>query len=147
MVALVAVTVLVVQASASTVARPTTAVIRAQTRAVVLASKARLLSLRIVPPNRLYALRVTVNDPAAYLKHRMNRVADFMTTRLAPFRRSSFTVVDHAGKPAFWIRFVSTPASGGYDWYVRPSLTACIDNNAFGIESNPDGTAPACPAH
>ena len=48
--ALVAVTLLVGRASASTVARPTTAVIRAQTRAVVLASKARLLSLRIVPP-------------------------------------------------------------------------------------------------
>jgi hypothetical protein len=114
----------------------------------VVASKARLLSLRIVPPGRLYALRVTVNDPAAYLKHRMNRVADFMTTRpFPPFRSSSFTVVDHAGKRAFWIDFTNSPdGSGGYDWYVRPSLVACIDNNDLGIESNPDGTAPACPA-
>jgi hypothetical protein len=101
-----------------------------------------------VPPNRLYALRVTVDDPAAYLKHRMNRVADFITTRLAPFRSSSFTVVDHAGKRAFFIDYTNSPdGSGGYTWYVRPSLTACIDNNDFGIESNPDGSAPACPAH
>jgi len=134
------------EASATTAARPTTAEIRAQTRAAVLASRARLLSLRIVPPNRLYSLRVRVDDPAAYLKHRMNPMADFITLRLAPFRATWFTVVDHAGKPAFWIRYISTPADGGYTWYVRPSLTACIDNNSFGIESNPDGGAPACPA-
>ena len=91
---------------------------------------------------------MTVNDPAAYLKHRMNRVADFMTTRpFPPFRRSSFTVVDHAGKRVFWVVFTNSPdGSGGYDWYVRPSLKACINDNGFGIESNPDGSTPACPA-
>jgi hypothetical protein len=134
------------RAAAATGARPTTAEIRAETRAAVLASKARLVSLRIVPPKAVYSLTVKVDDPAVYLGHRMNRVADFIMSRVA-YRRTSFTVLDHTGARAFWVRFVSTPKSGGYTWYVRPGLTACIDNNAFGIESNPDGTAPACPAH
>ena len=142
-VAVLALSPLAGRAVASTSSRPTKVEIQAQTRATVQASDARLLFLR-VESNRLYQLRVQVNDPAAYLKHRVNRVADPIS-RLS-LRNKSFTVVDRAGNPVFWIKLVSKPGESGYTWYVRPNLTACIDNIAFGIESNPDGTAPACPA-
>ena len=147
---IVAVTLAVVPASASTVARPTNAQIQAQTRAAVHASNAQLVSLRVVPPNLVYSLTVQVNDPAAYLTHRVNRVADVinrLTMAQWHFRTSSFTVLDRSGKRAFYIKQNNQGSSSGYDSYVRPGLAACIDNNNFGIESNPDGTAPACPAN
>ena len=145
-----ALTLAAVPASASAVARPTKAQIQAQTRAAIRASDAKLVSLRVAPPNLVYSLTVKVGDPAAYLKHRVNPLADVinrLTQAKWHFRSSSFTVLDRSGKRAFYIEQVNQGSSYGIDWYARPDLMACIDNINFGIESNPDGTAPACPAN
>lgn len=109
-VAIVGVTLGAGTASATTVVRPTKTETQAQTTATVLASKARLVSLRIEESSLLYSLTVKVNDPASYLKNHVNPVASFIN-HLA-FRKRSFTVLDHGGRRAFFITLVVSPEGG-----------------------------------
>ena len=131
------------------VSRPTVAEIRAQTRSAVTASRARILALRVVGPNRRYAVRIEAAEPAAYLKFRVNRVVavvNRLTNRLWLFRSRTFAVVDRSGRVAFSVMHTRSGSTESTRWYVRPELADCARDISFNVEIDPDNAAPPCPA-
>jgi hypothetical protein len=129
--------------------RPTKAEIENQTRTAVLLSRARLVRLRVVAPNRLYSLTVKVADPAAYLKHRADALITVMN-RLTnvPWRFQSryFAVLDRSGRRILWVRHLRSGSSETWRWDVRPNLEACARDLALGVEIDPENAALPCPA-
>jgi hypothetical protein len=128
--------------------RPTVAEIKAETRSAVAASRATVAAMRVVGPNRRYAVRIEVPDPAAYLKFRVNRVVavvNRLTNRLWLFRSRTFAVVDRSGGVAFSMTQARTGSAETTRWYVRPDLADCARNISFDIEIDPDNAAPPCP--
>jgi hypothetical protein len=72
-----------------------------QTRTAVRASRATLLTLKVVPPNRAYLLTLRVRDAAAYLRYRVHRVVTVMN-RLTPaqwlFRSRTLVIRNASGR-------------------------------------------------
>jgi hypothetical protein len=146
---IVALTLGAESASTSAERRPTKAEIQAQTRAAVRASRARVVDLRVVTPNRAYSLTVKVTDPAAYLKHRVGtvvRVMNRLTNVRWRFRSRYFAVVGRSGKRVFWVRQLRTRTTEQTRWYVRSDLEDCARNIEFNVEIDPENVAPRCPA-
>jgi hypothetical protein len=116
--------------------------------AAVAISHARVVKLRIVPPNRLYSLTVQVPDPAAYLKYRAHRLVTVMnrlTSIQHRFQSRYFAVLDRLRSRVLWS---SQHRRGGVETsrlYIRPALEDCARNLAFPNEIDPDNTAPPCP--
>jgi hypothetical protein len=137
-------------ASTGMATRPTKAEIEGQTRAAVRASRASLVDLRVVAPNRIYSLTVKVGDPAAYLKYRVDTLVGVMnrlTNVQWRFRSRYFAVVDRSGRRVFWVKQLRLGAGQQSDWYVRRALEDCARNIEFDIGSvDPDNVAPPCPA-
>jgi hypothetical protein len=125
---------------------PTAAEIEQQTRAGVRASRAHVSEL-IVQGRSLYALTISVPDPAAYLHYRVNTAlhAIFKAIRFVQFRRFDFAV---RGKTtlAFSYSLERLPDGLRSTWYVRPDLINCVEGIDLDIEVNPDGGGPPCPA-
>ena len=136
-------------ASSTTQHRPSKHEIELRTRAAVLRSNARLERLRVVAPNRIYSLKVQVQDPARYLKHRVNRVTSVinrLTNVQWRFKRRYFTIVDRSGRRIFWVRQLRTVGDQTW-WYVRPDLVDCARYiDGFDLEIDPEHVAPPCPA-
>ena len=111
------------------------------------------MALRVVPPNRRYAVRIRVSDPAAYLKYRFAPVAEVvnrLTNRLWFFRSRTVAVVDRAGRRVFTVTHVrysdAGPRTQGTRWYIQPALAGCAENiPGFEIEVADTATS-ACPA-
>jgi hypothetical protein len=135
--------------STAPVRRPTAAEVGAQTRKAVIASRARLVDLRVVAPTRAYWLTVKVPDPAAYLKRRVAVVVQVMnrlTNVQWRFRSRRFTVVNHSGSRVLWLKELREEGRETTRFYVRPGLEDCVRNIDFEVEVDPDRVAPPCPA-
>lgn len=94
------------QASGETRPLPTKPEIARQTVTAVAASHAGVVRLRVVPPNRLYALTVKVADLAAYLKYRADRLVNVMnrlTNVERRFQTRYFAVLDRSGRRVLWL--------------------------------------------
>lgn len=137
-------------ATTAAASRPTKPQIEAQTRVAVRSTRASLVALRVVAPNRRFVLRVRAADPARYLKYRVHRlvaVVNRLTNRLWVFRSRTFVVEDRAGGIVFSVAQTRAGGRAGTTWSVRPALEACAENIQFdGVEINPEGSAPRCPA-
>jgi hypothetical protein len=135
--------------STATDRRPTAAEIDAQTRKAVVASRARLVDLRVVAPTRAYWLTVRVPDPAAYLKHRVAVVVQVMnrlTNVQWRFQSRRFAVVNRSGSRVLWLTQLREGAREVTRFYVRPGLADCVRDIDFEVEVDPDNVAPPCPA-
>jgi hypothetical protein len=135
-------------AFASAEPRPTKAQIEAQTRAAVAHSRARIVKLQVIPPNRKYALRVQVRDPAAYLRYRVDplvRLMNRLTRVERNFQRWYFLVLDKRGNEVFWVQRILVANGERWSWNVRPDLAACARNLDLDIEIDPEHAAPPCP--
>jgi hypothetical protein len=137
-------------AAASTAgSRPTVPQIKVETYAAVRASRASVVTLRVVGPNLRFAVRIHAADPAAYLKHRVHRVVDVvntLTNRQWLFRSRTFAVVDRSDRVVFSVTMTRSGSSETTRWYVPPALADCARDIAFNVDIDPDNAAPACPA-
>lgn len=147
-VSLIALALGAVAASAGA-SRPTVTQIEAQTRSAVAASHATVSRLQVVGPNVRYELRIAVPDPAAYLKHRVARVAATMnrlTNGQWRFQSRTLTVVGRTGVVAFSVTVARTAEKVTTRWYVRTDFQDCARAIAgFDVEIDPEHTAPPCP--
>ena len=127
--------------------RPTKAQIESQTRAAVVRSRARLITLRVIPPNLVYVLKVGASHPAAYLRYRLDPLVRLMNrlTRVEwNFERFYFAVFDRLGERGFWVRRERSGKGELWRWNVRPDLADCARNLDFDVEIDPEHTAPPC---
>ncbi|MFN2469814.1 MAG: hypothetical protein ABR583_02280 [Gaiellaceae bacterium] len=138
-----------VQAGVLRVAKPPTKTqIVSRTGAAVRATRARLVRLDVRMPNKHYKIVVSVNDPAAYLKQRVDRLVRIVIRLTAVerrFARLAFTIRAPSGVVFRYSRVGPVDAATS-SWWVRPDLAGCAENIGFGIEIAPDGGAPPCPA-
>jgi len=137
-------------AMSAATARPTVREMKVETRAAVQASRATVVAMRVVGPNVRYAVRISVSDPAAYLKYRFHRVVAVvvrLTNRLWLFRSRTVAVVDASGRVTLSVTAVRRGNTVGTRYYVRPDLEDCARNiGGFDMEIDPDNVAPPCPA-
>ncbi len=120
---------------------PTAEELERTTRAAAAASRASVVSLTVRIPT-VYSLAVRADDPAAYLKHRVNRLLLPVRKAMRPIHFKTF---HFEARDADGIYLGYTQAGNSSRWYVRPGLSNCANGIALDIEviDNPD---PPCPA-
>ena len=118
----------------------------AQTRAAVKASRARLTYLEIRLPNRRYDLRVSVDDPAAFIHRRAMSLLPVIG-KGRNFRFIRFVIRRNGEGVVFWVTRDVDGNSVSTSMRYAPRLQGCIEEGGldFGMEIDPDNVAPPCP--
>jgi hypothetical protein len=132
-----------------TAARPPAAVaIKAQVRATVRTSRARVTVLAVDVEARRFTLNVSARDPAAYLKHRYARVVETVYRVTGRFR-FIYQRVFAARSATAVFSFSQIPESGGAyqtSWHIDSRYVACARDLPLDFEVDPEHAAPPCPA-